>query len=76
MEAAPPTRAQRSLQGGRGEVLHLISVFQHQKQVFPSMGSADRSSESNRAGDGDSLAGRDPDLLDGGLQGSRQREPR
>lgn len=24
-EAAPPSRAQRSLQGGRGEVLHLIS---------------------------------------------------
>lgn len=33
-EAAPHTWAQRSLQGGRGEMLHLVSVFQHEKQVF------------------------------------------
>ena len=66
---------QRSLQGGQGEMLHLVSVFQHQKQVFPSVGSADRSSESDGASDRDSLAGRGPGLLDSGLQGSGQREP-
>ena len=56
-------------------MLHLVSVFQHQKQVFPSVGSADRSSESDGAGDGDSFSRRDLGLLDSGLQGSGQREP-